>query len=152
MTKVMFFKMGQWEWVIIDDLIPMSPDEEETPLFANCKVGDPRICRKALLVSTPNPNPISALTSHFGCGDWLQIIGYLTSDTLTSEGLHDFAQKTTCTKIYNYGSMKASLEDSRSQDKLIIKFVLGLKRPDKTGHTLELCSYLDHLPSKDCVT
>eukprot|EP00435_Cladocopium_sp_Y103_P064830 s215_g26.t1 len=34
---VMFFKMGQWEWVIIDDLIPMSPDEEETPLFANCK-------------------------------------------------------------------------------------------------------------------
>ena len=43
----MFFKMGQWEWVIIDDLIPMSPDEEETPLFANCKVGDPR-CRKAL--------------------------------------------------------------------------------------------------------
>lgn len=29
MTKVMFFKMGQWEWVIIDDLIPMSPDEEE---------------------------------------------------------------------------------------------------------------------------
>jgi hypothetical protein len=46
---------------------------------------------KRCLVSTPNPNPISALTSHFGCGDWLQIIGYLTADTLTSEGLHDFA-------------------------------------------------------------
>lgn len=35
----MFFKMGQWEWVIIDDLVPMSPDDEEIPLFANCKVG-----------------------------------------------------------------------------------------------------------------
>lgn len=48
---VMFFKMGQWEWVIIDDLIPMSPDEEETPLFANCKVGDmelwPMVLEKA---------------------------------------------------------------------------------------------------------
>ncbi len=39
LSEVMFFKMGQWEWVIIDDLVPMSPDDEEIPLFANCKVG-----------------------------------------------------------------------------------------------------------------
>jgi len=48
---VMFFKMGQWEWVIIDDLVPMSPDDEEIPLFANCKVGDmelwPMVLEKA---------------------------------------------------------------------------------------------------------
>ncbi|CAJ1395150.1 unnamed protein product [Effrenium voratum] len=48
---VMFFKMGQWEWVIIDDLIPVSPEDSTTPLFANCKVGDmelwPMVLEKA---------------------------------------------------------------------------------------------------------
>lgn len=48
---VMFFKMGQWEWVVIDDLVPMSPEDSETPLFANCKVGDmelwPMVLEKA---------------------------------------------------------------------------------------------------------
>lgn len=72
MTKVMFFKMGQWEWVIIDDLIPMSPDEEETPLFANCKVGDPRICRKALPGFHWFPLPIQIPMMRFDKPLWLR--------------------------------------------------------------------------------
>ena len=32
---VMFYKMGGWEWVVIDDFVPVDPDTGTT-LFAGC--------------------------------------------------------------------------------------------------------------------